>query len=77
MMSELKVVTITAKIELIVPRVPNYISHKMLPGLKQDGFKEGPKTHIKDLSDEHLTVIANEWRSCLLHNAQVARNEGG
>lgn len=55
--------------ELEIPSVPNFILIKQSASLKQEGFRESPKIHIKDLSREVLCAIADEWKSELLKKA--------
>lgn len=71
------------KMNLITPKVPNFISIESPPGARQDGFKEFPTISIADLDDEVLEEIAEEWRLDLLarankirsNNAQIKANE--
>ena len=69
------------KLKLIIPDVPIYIIIDLgRVARRQDGFKEGPRVDIADLSDEQLFDLADEWKLKLLDHAKLRRMssfEGG
>ena len=68
-------------LKLMIPNVPNYIIIDLgRVTRRQDGFKEGPRMDIADLSDEQLCDLADEWKLKLLDHAKLRRMssfEGG
>lgn len=60
---------IKIEIELEIPSVPNFILIKQSASPKQEGFRQPPTIHIKDLSREALCAIADEWKIELLKKA--------
>ena len=64
----------TIETKLQVPRVPNFIIHETKPGSREDGWKDGPKTSIGDLTDEQLREIGEEWTEALIARAAEIRN---
>lgn len=62
-------IKVTIEQELQLPSVPNFIFLKQSEALKQDGFRESPKVHIKDLSYEALVQIGDAWKKELLSKA--------
>ena len=62
------------KLKLIIPNVPNYIIIDLgRVTRRQDGFKEGPRMDIADLSVKQLCDLADEWKLKLLDHAKLRR----
>ena len=62
------------KLKLMIPNVPNYIIIDLgRVTRRQDGFKDGPRMDIADLSDEQLCELADEWKLKLLDHAKHRR----
>ena len=51
----------TLKIEIAPFQTPNFARMKMLPGERQDGFRESQAIPLKDLSEEALTDLCRAW----------------
>jgi hypothetical protein len=54
--------SIKVDMELVPFTVPNYVSVKTFPRLKQEGFQEAPKYAIADLSIETLEKLCDKFR---------------
>lgn len=48
-------------VKLVMPMMPNFLSIQMPPGRREDGFKEGPKISVADLSDEQVEQFISLW----------------
>ena len=57
------------KIKLRPFNVPNYVLGETSPGLKQDGFVEGPKWHIKELAETTLSELCDQFRKDVFEKA--------
>ena len=53
--------TVSIKVKLRPFTVPNYVIHEISPGLRQDGFLESPKTALKDLDEQTLAALCEEF----------------
>jgi hypothetical protein len=42
--------------------VPNFVLQEVSAGVRQDGFTESPKYSIKDLPDDVLNKLCDEFR---------------
>ena len=57
---------IKVELELQPFRIPNYVSTKSKPGLRQEGLKEVPKYAIEDLPVETLEALCEQFRLDIL-----------
>lgn len=65
----------SVKIDLVTPKVPNFIFLHGTPKTRQEGFKESPKVSLGELDDETLRQIGDEWTQALLKRAQEQRDQ--
>ena len=49
--------------------VPNYVSVKQEPGLKQDGLQEAKNYHVSELSVETLSKMCDVFRKDVFRKA--------
>lgn len=50
------------EMSLKMPTMPNFLSiGGFPPGRREDGFKEGPKIDVAQLTDEQLGEFIKEW----------------
>lgn len=52
--------------------VPNYIILKMPIRPRQDGFREAPKLHVKDIDADTLARMCDEFRAGVFRKAGKA-----
>jgi len=64
-----KVKSPTHAIKLQPFRVPNYVLAEMPAGLKEVGFREGPKFHLSELSSETLEKLCADFRDGVMRKA--------
>jgi len=57
-------------------RVPNYVIQEVPPGRRQDGFKEAPKYHLSELSDDVLAALCDQFRLDVMAKAKSLPREG-
>lgn len=65
--------SVTIKVKLQPFRVPSYVTHEASPGLRQDGFTEAAKTPLKDLDEETLAALCEEFTESVFANAGKER----
>jgi len=57
------------EVELQPMRIPNFILGVAKPGRKQDGFREGPKWSLSEISEETLSELCNQFRKDVFEKA--------
>lgn len=65
--------TVSIKVKLRPFTVPNFVIHEAPPGLRQDGFFEGPKTALKDLDEQTLAALCEEFTENVFKKAGKQR----
>lgn len=65
---------ITTEQELQAFTVPNYVIAVVPPRPRQDGFAEGPKYTLGELSDKTLGLLCDKFREDVLARAKEQRN---
>jgi hypothetical protein len=50
------------ELDLLPFKTPNYVLVKQEPGKREDGFKEGPKFHLKDIDSFTLEKLCDDFR---------------
>lgn len=64
-------VEITLKLK--TPEVPNFVMVESTPGMRQEGFSEGLKVSIADLSEAQLEKLADDWKISLVNKSKKLR----
>lgn len=54
--------TVTKEVKLHPFAVPDYVFVETPPRPRQEGFAEGPKFHLKELSEETLNSLCDNFR---------------
>lgn len=67
--------TIHRAVEFQLPTVPNYIIHVVPAGRREDGFTEGPKTDVADLTTLEIEAIGRAWVAALQAKAEARRKD--
>ena len=57
------------KVELNPWMVPNFVTAKMPPRIKQEGFQEGPKWHVSDVDAATLAELCDKFRAEIFRKA--------
>lgn len=58
------------------PTMPNYLILESPPAKKQDGFKEAPKVHVSELSEEQALEFANLMKDTFIeHHKKLVSNK--
>lgn len=65
---------IKTELELNPFSVPNYVTVKMPPGNKQDGFREAPKFHLSELSEETLNALCEQFKKDVFEKAEKPKS---
>jgi len=60
---------IKMEVDLVPMTVPNYVIAVTPPGKRQDGFAEGPKYKLSELSEQVLSQLCNEFRAEIFKKA--------
>jgi len=58
------------KIKLQPFQTPNYVMAESKPGLKQDGLVECPKWHIRDVDEQTLSEMCDQFRRDVFAKAE-------
>jgi hypothetical protein len=58
------------KIKLQAFQVPNYVIAEPRVGLKQDGLIEAPKWHLKEVDEETLSKLCDQFRHDVFTKAE-------
>jgi hypothetical protein len=61
---------ITTEQELQPFQVPNYVLTVKPPQSRQEGFREGPKYHLSELSDDVLESLCKRFRDDVFAKAR-------
>lgn len=66
------------EVELNPFRTPNFVTHKMPPGKRQDGFKEPRSYALSTLAPYTLSEMCDEFRAEIFRKAEKVdpRQEG-
>lgn len=56
----------TVNYEVNMIQMPNFLTYKTPPGLKQDGFKEAPSIPVGTLTKSQAAEYAEEMRKAFL-----------
>lgn len=51
---------------------PNFVTAKMPPRPRQEGFQEGPKWHLRDVDAETLAKMCDDFRAEIFRKAGKA-----
>ena len=65
--------TVSIKVKLRPFTVPNYVIHETPPERRQNGFLEAPKTALKDLDDQTLSALCEEFAESVFKKAGKQR----
>lgn len=57
-------------VELLDFKVPNYVIVKPKTGKREEGFKEAPKYHLRDLSSATLEQLCSNFRDAVFRKAE-------
>lgn len=60
---------VETKIELVPWVVPNFVSAKMPPRPRQDGWSEGPKWPLAEVEAETLARLCDDFRAEVFRKA--------
>ena len=58
------------ELDLLPFKTPNFVLVKQEPGKREDGFKEGPKFHLKDLDSLTLDKLCDDFRNEVFKKAE-------
>ena len=58
------------ELDLLPFSTPNYVLVKMPPGKREDGFKEGPKFHLRELDSLTLAKLCDDFRDEVFKKAE-------
>jgi hypothetical protein len=58
------------KIKLQPFQTPNYVMAEPKPGLRQDGMVECPKWHIRDVDEQTLSELCEQFRRDVFAKAE-------
>jgi len=64
---------VTKAVELQPFTVPNYVTVKMPPGKREDGFREAPKYALHELDNRTLIRLCDEFKDAVLRKARADR----
>lgn len=60
------------KVELLPFTTPNYVIQKMPAGNRQDGYRESPKYHLRDVPAEDLAALCDQFHAEIFAKADKA-----
>lgn len=68
-----------AKIDVVLKpfQVPNYVLTEQLPGVKQDGLREGPKYALSELDPDTLAKLCEDFTQAIFKKAGKQRPPRG
>lgn len=57
------------KLDVALLEPPNFVTLKMPVRPRQEGFKEAPSLHVREVDAETLSTLADIWREKLFEKA--------